>query len=33
MTNQSIIDKLIKMRLTDIADAFRNQLSMPILLS
>ena len=27
MTNQSIIDKLIEMRLTTMADAFRNQLN------
>ncbi len=27
MTNQSTIDKLIEMRLTAIADAFRNQLN------
>ena len=26
MTNQSTIDKLIEMRLTTMADAFRNQL-------
>lgn len=30
MTNQSTIDKLIKMRLTTMADAFRNQLDDPI---
>lgn len=29
MTNQSTIDKLIEMRLTSMADAFRNQLSDP----
>ncbi len=29
MTNQSTIDKLIKMRLTALADAFRNQLNDP----
>ena len=29
MTNQSTIDKLIEMRLTALADAFRNQLSDP----
>ena len=27
MTNQSTIDKLIEMRLTSMADAFRNQLN------
>ena len=30
MTNQSTIDKLIEMRLTAMADAFRNQLDDPI---
>ena len=29
MTNQSTIDKLIEMRLTAMADAFRNQLNDP----
>ena len=29
MTNQSTIDKLIEMRLTSMADAFRNQLNDP----
>lgn len=29
MTNQSTIDKLIEMRLTAMADAFRNQLDDP----
>ena len=29
MTNQSTIDKLIEMRLTPMADAFRNQLDDP----
>ena len=29
MTNQSTIDKLIEMRLTSMADAFRNQLDDP----
>lgn len=29
MTNQSTIDKLIEMRLTTMADAFRNQLDDP----
>ena len=29
MTNQSTIDKLIEMRLTTMADAFRNQLNDP----
>ena len=29
MTNQSTIDKLIEMRLTTMADAFRNQLADP----
>lgn len=29
MTNQSTIDKLIEMRLTTMADAFRNQLAGP----
>ena len=29
MTNQSTIDKLIEMRLTTMADAFRNQLDYP----
>jgi hypothetical protein len=29
MTNQSTIDKLIEMRLTAMADAFRNQLTDP----
>lgn len=29
MTNQSTIDKLIKMRLSSMADAFRNQLNDP----
>ena len=29
MTNQSTIDKLIEMRLTTMADAFRNQLEDP----
>lgn len=29
MTNQSTIDKLIEMRLTTMADAFRNQLDNP----
>ena len=29
MTNQSTIDKLIEMRLTAMADAFRNQLDNP----
>ena len=28
MTNQSTIDKLIEMRLTTMADAFRNQLDL-----
>lgn len=30
MTNQSTIDKLIEVRLTTMADAFRNQLDDPI---
>ena len=29
MTNQSTLDKLIEMRLTAMADAFRNQLDDP----
>jgi len=29
MTNQSTMDKLIEMRLTTMADAFRNQLNDP----
>lgn len=29
MTNQSTIDKLIEMRLTTMADAFRNQVNDP----
>ena len=29
MTNQSTIDKFIEMRLTSMADAFRNQLNDP----
>lgn len=29
MTNQSTIDKLIEMRLSSMADAFRNQLNDP----
>ena len=29
MTNQSTIDKLIEMRLTSMADAFRNQINDP----
>lgn len=29
MTNQSTIDKLVEMRLTTMADAFRNQLRDP----
>lgn len=29
MTNQSTIDKLIEMRLTTMADVFRNQLADP----
>ena len=29
MTNQSTIDKLIEMRLTSMADAFRNQFNNP----
>mgnify|MGYP000494323570 CR=1 FL=1 len=32
MTNQSTIDKLIEMRLTTMADAFRNQLDDPKIL-
>lgn len=32
MTNQSTIDKLIEMRLTAMADAFRNQMESPCIL-